>query len=307
MIRFMMHVPVNVRARMIELCKDSVSLLEESLKEQISLVTPHDKMYSVDCSEEWLGQAIERDLVPDVIVTHATEFATKKLDTLELFCKDDTLQTVVREEFSQLMDPCHRLFLVCVTPLVMVYNPQRVDESELKHSWEDVLCPRYSILFPDRDKPLSRAAGSYLLKHYPNQFDDFERRVVYDGSPASVMKQVSCGDYDIAMTHYPFALMGNQKNLAINMPIEGCILLPQVLTCLKDRKHLLPYVHSLLMQGSVQEYLQEQGLWSVHQDIELAENYAECAKQIGSWQGWQEYIQAVADFDTYPENKEPVS
>ncbi len=297
MIRLMMHVPVNVRAGLIDLCKESIPLLEEILKEEIALVTPHDTLYSADCSEEWLGQAIDRDIVPDVIITHATEFASTKLKDFDLFGKTDTLQACVQKDFVSMVDPDCRMFLVCVTPLVMIYNPKRVDEADLQHSWEDLLCPKYSVLFPDRDKPLSRATGSYLLKHFPLQFDDFERRVVYSGSPASVLKQVSCGDYDMAMTHYPFALMGNQKSLAINMPKEGCILLPQVLVCVKGKEQLLPHVYNMLMQYKVQAYLQEQGLMSVHPDIAHSESQRLCRLQVGCWPGWLEYIQATAEFD----------
>lgn len=74
MIRFMMHLPVVVQARMTVLCKNPVSLLGKSLHEQISPLTQHDRMYNADCNEEYLGQAIGRELVTDVIVmTHIQE------------------------------------------------------------------------------------------------------------------------------------------------------------------------------------------------------------------------------------------
>lgn len=302
MIRWMMHMPVNVRSRMIEYAKEALEVLEYPRGMDFSVVTPHDPPYTLDCSEEWLGSAIDKQIVPEVIVTHATEFATDRLQGREChfspFAQGCLDRNPIRKEFVMLQDPLRVFFPVSVTPLVMVFNPETVHGDELVHSWEDLLETHRSVLFPDRDKPLSRAAGAYLLKTYPDRFPDFERRVAYDGSPASVVKRVASGEYDMAMTNYSFASMVAGRRVAINKPKEGCILLPQVMVWKKGVEEDLIVLSDLMMQKKTQEYLMEQGIWPARSDIPPDETFS-CSRQLDCWTGWDDYIEAVADFDAY--------
>jgi len=72
MIRIMVHTPVNLRGRMLDYIKINLPDLERKVGDKIALYTPHDPEYRSDSSEQWLGPSIEKGIVPDLMVTHAS-------------------------------------------------------------------------------------------------------------------------------------------------------------------------------------------------------------------------------------------
>lgn len=302
MIRFMVHTPVNMRGRMTDYIKDNLPALEEKIGDKISLYTPHDPEYSSDCSEEWLAPSIEKGIMPDVIVTHATEFAA--LDSRSETCLFSDIAArylqanPVREELNMLIDPQEIFYPISVTPLVMVYNTEKVKETDLSHSWADLFNEKYKVIFPDRDKPLCRAAGAYLKATFPEQFPEFEKKVVYDGSPANVVKAVASGEYDMAMTNSSFAAIAQGKRIAINSPKEGYILLPQVLVWKKGADERLTALADILASEEIQGYLAEQGAWPVRKGIPMCDTIT-YNQQLVNWQGWDSYVKSVAEFDKF--------
>lgn len=302
MLRFMIHTPVNLRGRMMDYIKDNLLSLEEKIGDNISLYTPHDPEYTSDCSEEWLAPSIEKGIVPDLIVTHATEFAAlENRSEVGLFSDRSSRylkENPVREELSMLIDPQGIFYPICVTPLVMIYNMEKIKDHELKHSWTDLFNEKYKVIFPDRDKPLCRATGAFLKAKFPEQFPAFEKKVVYEGSPANVIKAVASGEYDMAITNSPFAAMAQGRKITINFPKEGYILLPQVLVWKKGTDEKLTALADLLICEEMQRYLSEQGAWPIRKDIPMCDTIA-YNQQLTSWQGWDAYIKAVSEFDKF--------
>ena len=126
----MLHTPVNVRGRMLDYIKASLNELEEEIGDSVQLYTPHDPEYSSDCTEEWLTPSIKKGIMPDVIVTHATEFASLKKEERSRLFSDLAGQYAklnpIREEISRLYDSQGVFYPISVTPLAMIYNTEKV-------------------------------------------------------------------------------------------------------------------------------------------------------------------------------------
>lgn len=302
MIRVMVHTPVNLRGRMLDFMKKNLKDLENKIGDEITLYTPHDPEYDSNCSEEWLSPSIEKGIVPDLMITHAPEFATlknkEKSELLSDMAGKYTVDNPVREEIKMLEDPKGLFYPLFVVPMAMFYNTNKIQEEELEHSWKDIFNDKFKIIFPERDKPLSRAVGAYLKHNYPEQFEELEKRVVYEGSPTHVIKSVVSGEYDMGITNYTFALMAEGRNAAINYPKEGYILLPQVLMWKKGADEKLKAIADLLMGEEMQRYLSEQGTWPALRGIPIDKSI-EYNGILKKWQGWDAYLSQVYEFDKY--------
>lgn len=203
MIRFMIHTPVNLRGWMLDYIKTRLPGLEKDIGDRIVLYTPHDREYSAGGSEQWLAPALEKGIVPDVMVTHATEFASleREVATKQFsgLAGEYARENPVRDELQVLSDPRGLFYPLFVVPVVMFFNTQKVKADELKNSWADLFNEKYKVAFPDRDKPMSRAAGAFLMHYFPEHFAAFEQTTEYEGSPANVVKSVVMGGHDIAV------------------------------------------------------------------------------------------------------------
>ncbi len=302
MIRIMIHTPVNLRGRMLDYLKNYLPNLEKNIGDKIALYTPHDPEYTSDCSEEWLGPSIEKGIVPDVMVTHVPEFAALR-NRVESGLLSDLAgryanENPVREELKMLTDPHGLFYPLFVVPLAMFYNTKKIKEEELKHSWTDLFNEKFKIIFPERDKPLSRAVGAYLKRKFSGQFSEFEKRAIYEGSPTNVIKSVVSGEYDMGMTNLAFALMAEGRGISINYPAEGFVLLPQVLVWKKGADEKLKIIADLLMGEEMQNYLSEQGTWPALGGISMSDTIA-YNQQLTNWQGWEAYIKQVYEFDKF--------
>ena len=302
MIRFMLHTTVNVRGWMSAYIKARLGKLEEEVGETIQLFTPHDPEYDSECTEEWLVPSIEKGIMPDVMVANVTEFASlekeERIRILSKLAGEYAERNPLREELNALTDPLGIFYPISVTPLTMIYNADNVKEDALLRSWEDLLDDRYTVLFPDRDKPLSRAVGAYLKVNFPEQFARFEKRVTYSGTPANILKAVASGEYDMAMTLLSFAGVGQQGRVRINEPREGYTPLPQVIAWKQGTSKSLMTFADILTDPEMQTYLSNQDAWTVKEGVPLC-GTAQDMKQLADWQGWDFYLDAVADFDRY--------
>lgn len=300
MIRVMVHTPVNLRGRILDFMKKNLQDLENKIGNKITLYTPHDPEYDSNCSEEWLRPSIEKGIVPDLMITHVPEFTTlRNKEESELlselagqFAKDNP----VREELKMLEDPKGLFYPLFVVPMAMFYNTNKIQEHEIEHSWKDLFNDKFKVIFPERDKPLSRAVGAYLKNEYPEQFVELEKRVVYEGSPIHVIKSVASGEYDMGITNYTFAMMAEGRNISINYPKEGYILLPQVLVWKKEADEKLKVIADLLMSEEIQGYLSKQGTWPALSHISI-DNNIEYNGILKKWQGWDAYLNQIFEFD----------
>lgn len=296
MIRFMIHTPVNTRGYLLDYIKNRLPELEESVGDKIALYTPHSPEYTMDCSEEWLAPSIEKGIMPDVIITHATEFAsiTNRVELFSTLSGAYAEENPVRDELSMLKDPDGIFYPLFVVPVVMCCGKRTV--GGLSHSWADLLNEKLKVVLPDRDKPLSRAVGGFMKSRYPEQFDAFEKRAVYNGSPNNVVKSVISGEYQVAVTNASFGMMAKNKGITLNIPSEGVVLLPQVLAFKKDSDDRLKAIADLMMSSDIQDYLGEQGNWPARADSPMGETI-QYNEQLLNWQGWDTYVHEVSEFD----------
>lgn len=302
MIRIMIHIPVNVRSWLVNYIMDRQNQLEEAAGDKIAIYTPHDEEYASDICDQWLPQAIEKDIVPDIALSMVVEYASIPTETLgKSFGKvADFIEekNSVRKEFNSLVDSDDIFYPFSITPLTMLYNTQTVNETDLKHSWEDLFNPKFRIVFPDREKPLCKAVGAYIKERYPEKFEDFEKKVCYTGSPASMAKSLATGEFDLSMTLAPFAEISRNEIIEVNKPLEGNILMPQVISCKKGSEKKIRPIFKLLTSADVQEYLENQGVWTMRPngniDADLTKN-----NQLSNWKGWNAYLSNVLSFDKY--------
>lgn len=300
--RLMVHIPVNMRGYLSDRLGEALGKFRAETGEDVLLCTPHDPEYTGDCTEEWLLPAVRKGILPDLTVVNATELAPLDKTVKEAVLGRDAPLFVekhpVRKEMQALLDPEGYFYPISVTPLVMIYNPGKMAAEKLTHSWKDLFNPDFRVVFPDRDKPLTRAAGAYLLSVWPDEFAAFERRVVYDGTPASVVRSVMSGEYDVAMTNAGFASVGTGDRLAVNAAKEGAVLLPQLLVWRKNTgAALLPFAE--FMAGrAMQSYFSGQGSWPVHAEVTAPCDLSR-EKQLREWRGWTAYFNSVLAFDNY--------
>lgn len=302
MIRIMIHIPVNVRSWLVNYIMDNQQMLEEKIGDEIAIFTPHDEEYASDVCDQWLPQAIKNDIVPDIAISMAAEYAFSGKENLsDVFGKFAGFlseKKKIRKEFISLIDDNQIFYPFSITPLTMLYNTQTVDESDLKHSWTDLFNPKFRIIFPDRDKPLCRAVGAYLKANYPEDFVDFEKRVTYDGSPASVGKSLTSGEYDIAMTLSTFAEVAQNEIIGINNPQEGKVCMPQIITCKKGSEKKIEALLDFVTCDEIQEYLESQGIWTIREEGKIADNL-EKNDQLSKWKDWKTYLSEIYSFVEY--------
>jgi len=296
----MIHTPVNLRGYLLDYIKSNLTELEKEIGDKITLYTPHDEEYSMSCKEPWLESCIKKDILPDIVLTHATEFASlKSRNEGGVFSNiggQYAEENPVREELSMLEDPEGLFYPLFVVPLVMCYNTKMVNPEDLQHSWADLFNEKYKVFLPAREKPMTRAVGAFLKRNYPQQFTKFEEKAVYGGSPKDVMKSVISGECHFAISNISFAMMGKNKNVALNMPSEGVVLLPDVLVWKKNSSEKLKRIAELLMRQDIQDYLGEQGNWPALKSAKMGDTIT-YIDQLKSWEGWDTYIKAVSDFD----------
>ncbi len=301
MLTIMLHVPVNTRGYLTRYLKTKLKHLEPKITEQISIVSPHDEAYAGAAKDSWLEQALKDNLIPDIIVANGPGFASfyqnqtlyQLFDNIAL----DLARTVpVREDMQPLIDQAGKLFPISVYPLALIYNKALVKQGTLLNSWQDLFNQQFKVVFPDRDKPLTRAVGAYLLDKYPEQFKQFESRVTYAGGPKDIIRKVASAKYHMAMTLGPFAMMAPKQKIAIHYAKEGFVAMPQLLAVKKGNKEALQ-IAAMFLEEALQLYLQSQAIWSVRK-LNEAKAYQH-SQMLSEFEEWKSYFKKISDFDHY--------
>ena len=75
MINLMIHTPVNTRARVTNYLKEYIPQLTKDLDDEIIITSPHDFEDSGDCTDNWIQNCIRDNNLPDMVLTHASEFS----------------------------------------------------------------------------------------------------------------------------------------------------------------------------------------------------------------------------------------
>lgn len=299
---FLIHTPINIHGRMMGTLKNELDNIEEHIGESISFCSPHDLLDEAEFSQKWMAQVVEKNSMPEISLIPAPEFSSlADKDKTKIFSDlagKYAKKHPIRKELSMLTDSSGMFYPTSVIPLVMIYNSETVDEKDLTHSWADLFHEKYRVMLPFRDKPMTRAAGAFLLQQFPEQFAEFEKRVRYDGYPMDGIKAVLSGECDMAMTIYSLATVGQSRGVKINPTKEGFILLPQLLAWKGGVSDSADIVAEILTERDFQEFLSEQGAWPVNGDVDLPESivFDGCLK---NWKGWDNYFKEVEAFDNF--------
>lgn len=299
MINFMIHTPVNSRGRITEYVKWRLPTLEAELGEKITISSPHDYETACDGSESWLINCIQKNILPDIVLTHAGEFsALGETPISEYFthiCKDFEKRYPVRDELKMLVDTDGFFYPMSVVAIVMSYNKNNIDPSKLSGSWKDMFFDGLKVVVPDNSKHITIAAGAYFLKYMPEyfeQFQSFDRRF----SPAEVTKSVASGEYDMSITNAGFSIMAKSRSVEINPAVEGTILLPQVLAFKKGSDERLFKLAATVLEKEIQDYMGEQGFFTSNADAIMGE-MVKYDGRLKEWSGWKAYIDEVSEYE----------
>ncbi len=294
--RVVIHVPINVIGHTVSYVREQLLSLEERGEEATHTYIPQDEEYASEFVEEWLKEAIAKQNQPEAALNMATEYA--HLTNEQLSGQFDAVNGVcesvcpISDALQPLVDPAGRWYPVALVPLSIFYNRTKVDESQLKHSWEDLMDAGYRVRFPDQDKPISRAMCAFLKANWPEKYEDFMQRATFGGLPPNVMRSVASGEYDMCMSLDSFSTVQISDVLVKEETKEGNILLPMVVSAAKGTAEQMKRVLELLAGKELQEYMEAQGIWSVHAQTAAPKAY-ENNKQLSTWSGWDTYLDQI--------------
>jgi hypothetical protein len=296
LINFMIHTPINSRGYLMEYIKRNLPEMEKSIGDKVSISTPGN-----DHSKSWLLESIAENNLPDVILAHASDFSVlkdrKEGNLFSSIAGKYAKENTIREELEVLIDPYEIFYPLFVVPMVMCYNTRIVNKEDLKNSWTDIFNEKLNVIFPDKDTPSSKAVRAYLKKNYPREYEAFEKKVTYGHSPVEVIQAVAAGQYHMGISNVSFPMMAKQKDISINMPVEGVVPLPQVLLWKKNISEKLTKIADLLMQEEIQNYLGEQGFWPVRKNAPIGSTTSN-SELLKSWDGWNIFIKSISDLET---------
>ncbi|WP_414732857.1 ABC transporter substrate-binding protein [Acetobacterium carbinolicum] len=299
MLNFMIHTPVNSRGRITEYVKEHLKELEQELNDEIMVSSPHDYETGCDENESWLLNCIEKDCLPDLVITHAGEFSalgnTAMGTYFEPLAGELEKRFPIRPELETLRDPQGYFYPAAVVAIVMSYNSNQVDQSRFDQAWTDLFQENLKVIVPDNSKHITVAAGAHILKNHPDYFSTFqgfERRF----SPAEVTKAVAAGEYDLSITNAGFSMMSKGRGVEINPAREGTILLPQVLAFKKGSDARLLKLAALVLEKEIQDYIGNQGFFTSNPEAVMGE-MIRYDGQLKNWEGWSAYIGEVAAYE----------
>jgi hypothetical protein len=299
MINLMIHTPVNTRARITEYVREIVPELAAELNEEIIISSPHDFERTRDLSESWLINCIQDHTLPDLVLTHASEFAVLDGKDIKAYFStwggEYTRTRPVRSELAPFMDDESIFYPLFIVPIVLCYDEGEINIGDLEKSWEDLLNPAFKAVVTDRSKPITKIVGAHFLKTSPEkfkQFDDLDR--IY--SPREVMKSVFAKDYELAITNAAFATIARRRGVAINPTREGVMILPQVVALKKGADQRLLKVIDHLLDDGIQNYLGENGFFPANANAVMGETIALNGK-IQEFRGWGSYVKEILAYE----------
>lgn len=273
---------------------DKLPEIIEEVGEPISIEIP-----SHDHSRSWLLERMGQGDVPDVILSHASDFAVlEKRELKEVFSEiaGEYAQKNPVESQYKLYEDANKLFYpIFNVPMVMFYNKRLVSEEALSHSWKDLLNEKWKIIFPNQHTPISKVVMAYFKKNHASEYERLKERVVFGKSPVEVIHAVARGDYHIGISNLSFSMMARQKKLEINHAVEGPIFLPEVLVFKKNSDPKLTKIADLLTQDGFQDYLGQQGFMPLHCPSKMDILEGDGWKK--NWNGWDDFLRELRELD----------
>lgn len=267
--------------------------LERTTGDTIEVTTPGHEH-----AKSWLLESMRENRVPDIMLAHASDFSVlengQAHDLFSPIAGEYAAEHPLRDELELFKDPEGLFYPLFIVPMVMIYNKKLVNEEELLHSWTDLLATKWTVAFPDKDTPISKAVMAHLKKNHACEYEAFKNRVVFLNSPVEVIQAVAMGQYHLGIANISFSMMAKQRNVEINWPMEGPIPVPQVLVWKKQANPLLRNIADLLTNHEIQQYLGKQGFWPVGNathpgSVPLGGNWK------NTWVGWESFMQSIKE------------
>lgn len=172
-----------------------------------------------------------KDEIPDLTTTHQISIMKNRdqMASSGHYTSQKELVPGMREDVAAkgFIDSSGLFTLVCVVPVVIIYNRQ-IDNPP--SSWQDLLDPRWI----GRINAPSPIILQKLMKFYAESLlgekaETLFKSIVLDGLPIDVNKKVNEGIFDIGIVSLPFSRASRDQNVTLCWPKEGAFALPQVL------------------------------------------------------------------------------
>lgn len=285
----LLHCPLNISRTLSRMMEDFCEKLRQKHGTSLQLdIQPHRPE-----EKSRLKACIEAGEIPAMTVGHVDDFADLPAEVISEICRALPGRFPLRQELSDIgfADSNGYFHPFAVVPFAIFYNPNLLDESRVPATWQDLLSPDWQgkIRMPDPFRIVSAVVRAFLRDDFPNDFDQFEKNVVQQGSPPEVVADVDSGDYPIGITNIAFARISRQKNTRIIWPDDGLFCMPQVMVFGRDASPPVLEIGDFLMSREVQAYLSMQSFVAASPEVALHPLVAENGCKL-RWKGWKSFL-----------------
>jgi hypothetical protein len=239
---------------------------------------------------------VEEGTIPALTVGHVDDIADLPFDFVSKNCRSVPGRFPLRKELSDIgfSDSEGYIHPFAVVPFAMFYNRNVLSEAELPATWKDLLTPRWQgkILMPDAFRIVSVVIKAFLQADFPEEFGQFSKNFIQQGSPPEVVSAVDEGRYPIGITNIAFARISRHKNTRIIWPRDGLFCMPQVMVFRKDAPAPILEIGDYLMSREIQDFLSRQSFVGASPEAPLHPLVADngcCLK----WEGWNAFLAVV--------------
>jgi hypothetical protein len=294
-INFLIHIPINVTGYVLDYLKRHLRELEKAADDKITLIsTGHEH------GSSWLREGMGENSLPDIMLAHASDFSVleggQAQDLFSRIAGGYAAEHPLRDELKIFHDPEGFFYPLFIVPMVMIYNRKLVNKEALHNSWSDLLADKWKVAFPDKDTPISKAVMAYLKKNHAREYAAFKTRVVFKHSPVDVVQAVAREQFHFGIANMAFSQMAAQRNVEVNWPLEGPVLIPQVLVWKKEANPLLTIIADVLTRPDIQQYLGKQSFWPVADSAPLhgipLGDVWNC-----TWSSWQAFLKSIQELE----------
>ncbi len=204
----------------------------------------------------------------------------------------ELLQPYAHEQLSKVLavtrDPGNRWHGTSIDPMVIIYNPRLVPETDAPKGWADLLDPTFKGSIAHADPNHSGSAFMALIIQLLSMGGDNETGWSYmsnfvqalDGrilsSSSAVFERVADGSFAVGITYEEAALKYERagSDLKVVYPTEGSSKVPSPIAILKGAKHLknAKKFVDFILSKEVQALLGDLNRRTVRTDIEVPAN-----------------------------------
>ncbi|MEQ8176503.1 MAG: ABC transporter substrate-binding protein [Syntrophomonadaceae bacterium] len=294
MSRILIHTPLNIRKNLIDALKAFLKDFNRKHGMQIGVETVD---HSVQGS--WLADCVAQNDIPDMVLAHATDYATVDLGKLSDVFASFPNRFPPRPELQPYGDDAGILHPVFGVPFVIICNTRLVNPEDRPSSWEELMASRWHgrLAFPDPTTPIARGVASYINSCYPGQFQDFLPHLKFVKSVPELNQAVGDGVYPLGIANIAFAKMLHQRHVVPIWPKEGAVLIPQFMAWSNRADKSLLEIGDFMLSKPVQAIFANQGFVPANPELPLSNVLTEnCGfVRLEEWERYSENIRKVCE------------